>query len=209
MEDIQGTSNKIIEVDLSEEIFRVFQVDVNTRRKYLGAKGLGLKLLYDRMTPGIDPLGPDNIVAFLPGALMGTGAPCSARFHTVTKSPLTGIFVTSSCGGPFGLNLKTAGWDGLLIKGKASKPTYLVVDADGVTFLDASHLWGDETTVAHEKLNGRRTGIAVIGPAGENRVPLANVRSGHRFTGRGGIGAVIRVSPRFMRSCTLRNLYLD
>ena len=191
MNVIQGTSNNILEVDLGKESFRVFQVDENTRRKYLGAKGLGLKLLYDRMAPGVDPLGPDNIIAFMPGVLMGTGAPCSARFHTVTKSPLTGIFVTSSCGGPLGLNLKTAGWDGLLIKGKASKPTYLVVDSDGVAFCDASQLWGDETTVAHDKLDGKRTGIAVIGPAGENLVPMANVRSGHRFTGRGGIGAVM------------------
>ena len=92
------------------------------RRRYLGAKGLGLKLLYDRMTPGVDPLGPQNFIALMPGVLMGTMAPCSGRFEAITKSPLTGIMVASSCGGPFGMSLKTAGWDGLIITGRADTP---------------------------------------------------------------------------------------
>lgn len=75
--------------------------------------------------PGKDPLGPENIIAFMPGIRMGTGATCSGRFEAVAKSPLTGIIGTSSCGGPFGMALKTAGWDGLLITGKADRPVYL------------------------------------------------------------------------------------
>ena len=191
MNTIIGTSNKIIEVDLGRKIAQIYEVPPELRRRYLGAKGLGLKLLYDRMKPGADPLGPDNHIAFLPGVLMGTGAPCSGRFHTVTKSPLTGIFVTSSCGGPFGMNLKTAGWDGLIIKGKADSPLYLVVDSEGVAFKDAGGLWGLDTVETQGQLDGKRIASVVIGQAGENLVPIANVRSGHRFLGRGGIGAVM------------------
>lgn len=191
MEEIIGASNRVLEVDLSNKTSQIYNIPEEIRRKYLGAKGLGLKLLYDRMKPGLDPLGPGNHIAFMPGVLMGTGAPCSGRFHTVTKSPLTGIFVTSSCGGPFGMNLKTAGWDGLIIKGSSNRPIYVVVDSSGADFIDASGLWGLDTVETQQKLDGKRIASAVIGQAGENLVPMANVRSGHRFLGRGGIGAVM------------------
>ncbi len=191
MAEIFGTSNKILEVDLSAKTSRVYEVPEDIRRRYLGAKGLGLKLLYDRMNPGSDPLGPDNHIAFMPGVLMGTGAPCTGRFHTVAKSPLTGIFVTSSCGGPFGMNLKTAGWDGLIIRGRSESPVYVVVDSQGAGFRDARALWGLDTVETQHKLDGKRMASVVIGQAGENLVPMANVRSGHRFLGRGGIGAVM------------------
>ena len=91
MKQIRGTSNKILEIDLTAQSHEIYKVTPLERRHYLGAKGLGLKLLYDRMAPGIDPLGPDNIIAFMPGVLMATGGPCSGRFAAVTKSPLTGI----------------------------------------------------------------------------------------------------------------------
>ncbi len=116
-----GPFNKVLEVDLSSETYSIYIVDDQERAMYLGGKGLGLKLIYDRLEPGTDPLGKDNILAIMPGVLMGTGAICSGRFAAVTKSPLTGIMVSSSCGGPFGMALKTAGWDGLLIKGKANR----------------------------------------------------------------------------------------
>jgi aldehyde:ferredoxin oxidoreductase len=104
MQEIAGTSNRILEIDLSSGNVEIYRVKPRERRLYLGGKGLGLKLLYDRMRPGVEPLGEDNILAFMPGVLMGTGAPCSGRFAAVTKSPLTGIMAASSCGGPFGLN---------------------------------------------------------------------------------------------------------
>ncbi len=116
MKEIIGTSNQILEVDLSRETVDTFKITYRERKLFLGAKGLGLKLLFDRLQPGCDPLGPDNIIAFMPGVLMGTGAPCSGRFEAVTKSPLTGIIGTSSCGGSFGMALKTAGWDGLIVR---------------------------------------------------------------------------------------------
>lgn len=126
------------------------------------------------------------------GVLMGTGAPCSGRFAAVTKSPLTGIMLTASCGGPFGMAYKTAGYDGLLIHGRSEKPVYLEIDSDGVGFQDAAHLWGRDTLDTQRALSSdRNTGVLAIGPAGENRVRYANIASGHRFLGRGGMGAVM------------------
>jgi len=161
------------------------------RKKYLGGKGLGLKLLYARMEPGIDPLGEDNIIAFMMGVLIGTGAPCSGRFEAVTKSPLTGIMVTASCGGPFGMALKTSGWDGLIVKGKADAHTYLVIDSKGAQFKSAKSLWGKDTRQSQNLIEKDGSGAVVIGPAGENLVRFANICSGHRFLGRGGMGAVM------------------
>ncbi len=191
MQEIVGSSNKILEVDLSSKTFSVSEIDPKDRELYLGGKGLGLKLLYDRMQPGVDPLGEENHIAFMMGVLMGTGAPCSGRFEAVTKSPLTGIMVTASCGGPFGMALKTSGWDGLIIKGIAKTPTYLYVDAKGVEFRDAKKLWGQDTQKAQTSLEKEGSGAVVIGPAGENLVRFANICSGHRFLGRGGMGAVM------------------
>ena len=191
MKEITGTSNKILEVDLTTQKFSVFDIPEKDRKMYLGGKGLGLKLLYDRMAVGVDPLGPDNIIAFMMGVLMGTGASCSGRFAAVTKSPLTGIMTSASCGGPFGMALKTSGWDGLLIKGKSAKPVYLYIDSKGVQFRDAKTIWGKEIRKAQDVVLKEGSGAVVIGPAGENLVRFANICSGHRFLGRGGMGAVL------------------
>jgi aldehyde:ferredoxin oxidoreductase len=159
---------------------------------YLGGKGLGLKLLYDRLKPGTDPLGEDNYLIFEMGVLMGTGAPCSGRFSAVTKSPLTEIVTTSSCGGPFGMAYKTAGYDALIIRGKSKDPVTLRIDADGAKFENAAELWGKDTEQTQEALKlGKKEAALAIGPAGENGVRFANIRTGHRYFGRGGMGAVM------------------
>lgn len=190
--EIIGPSNKVLEVDLTNRSNDVYQVTDKERKMFLGGKGLGLKLIYDRMPAKIDPLGSENIIAFMPGVLMGTGAPCSGRFSAVTKSPLTGIMDHASCGGPFGMALKTAGWDGLLVKGKSETPIYLVVTSSGVEFKDASHLWGKDAFETQDMLGkNKNAGAAVIGQAGENKVLFANIVSGKRFLGRGGMGAVM------------------
>jgi aldehyde:ferredoxin oxidoreductase len=191
MTEIIGTSNKVLEVDLTRNKVEIYEVKPRERRLYLGGKGLGLKLLYDRLQPGTDPMGEDNILAFMPGVLMGTGAPCSGRFAAVTKSPLTGIMAACSCGGPFGMALKTAGWDGLLVRGNASQPTYLFITSEGVEFRDAGELWGLDTVATQSKLKEKHAGMLVIGPAGENLVRFANIATGDRFLGRGGMGAVM------------------
>jgi len=191
MKELYGPSNKVIEIDLSSRTVTVYTVKEEERKLYLGGKGLGMKLLSDRMKPGIDPMGEENILAFMPGVLMGTGAACSARFAAVTKSPLTGIFASSSCGGPFGMSLKTAGWDGLLIKGKSPKPVYLYITAEGPEFRDAENLWGMDALSAQKQITDKNSNALVIGPAGENGVRFANIVTGERHIGRTGMGAVM------------------
>ena len=191
MQEITGTSNRILEVDLSTKSFSVFEVPEKDRELYLGGKGLGLKLFYDRVAPGIDPLGEKNALIFTMGVFMGTGAPCAGRFAAVCKSPLTGIMGTASSGGPFGMALKTSGWDGIIITGKAKSPTYLYIDSDGVQFKAAKAIWGKDTQEAQKALDKEGTGSLAIGPAGENLVRYANICSGHRFLGRCGMGAVM------------------
>ena len=192
MKEIIGTSNRVLEINLTTKEVKEFKITTEDRRMYMGGKGLGLKYLYERMKPGIDPLGQENILAFMMGVYVGTGAPCSSRFSAVTKSPLTGIFAASSCGGPFGIAYKTAGYDGLLVSGKSDSPVYLKIDATAVKFEDASALWGKDTFETQEALSlTKKDGALVIGPAGVNRVLFANIASGHRFFGRGGFGAVM------------------
>ncbi len=190
MNEIKGTSNKVLEVDLTSRTFEVYTVTQEERKMYLGGKGLGLKLIYDRMAPKIDPLGADNIIAFMPGILMGTGAPCSGRFAGITKSPLTGLMASSLCGGPFGMDLKTAGWDGIMVKGTSESPVYLEITSEGVEFKDAKEMWGKDTMTTQTML-GKDGHAVVIGPAGENLVRFANIASGQRYLGRTGMGAVM------------------
>jgi aldehyde:ferredoxin oxidoreductase len=141
---------------------------------------------------GIDPLSEENCLAFMMGVLMGTGAPCTGRFSAITKSPLTGIMLHSSCGGPFGMAYKTAGYDGLLIAGKAPSPVVIDIDANDIRIVDAADCWGlDTQTTQNSAQPGWKGGCSAIGPAGENQVRIANVASGHRFLGRGGLGAVM------------------
>lgn len=191
MRTISGTSNRIIEIDLKIKEHKIIKINDTERREYLGGKGLGLKLLYDRLKPGIDPLGEDNIFIITTGVLIGTGAPNSARFSAVSKSPLTGIITHSSCGGPFGNALKTSGWDGLIIRGISESPVFIVINSEGVKFKKADTIWGKTTTETEKHLAGYGKGSLAIGPAGENLVRFANISSGDRYLGRGGLGAVL------------------
>jgi aldehyde:ferredoxin oxidoreductase len=197
MKTIIGESKRYLDIDLTRRSFSVFSPSEEDLRDYIGGKGLGLKLIYDRTRHGkelrdLDPLGPENILAFMMGTFIGSGAPCSARFAGVTKSPLTGIMIGSSCGGPFGMACKTAGWDGVLVSGAADAPLVLRIDEEGVRFEEAGEVWGLGTEEAQKRLvDNPRQGALVIGPAGENRVLYANIRSGNRYLGRGGMGAVM------------------
>ncbi len=145
MNQIVGTSNRILEVNLTEQTHNILHIGDDQRRQFIGGKGLGLKLFNERVLTGTDPLGPDNLLVFMMGVMLGTGAPCSGRFAAVTKSPLTGIMLSSSCGGSFGMALKTAGYDGLIIVGRSLTPVYLSIDADGLALENATDLWGLDT----------------------------------------------------------------
>jgi len=196
VQTIKGTSNRYLDINLSTRTWSVYTVSQEDLSAYLGAKGLALKIYHDRFPKEqlrtIDPLGAENLLIFSLGVMLSTGVPSSARFEVVTKSPLTGLMVGSSCGGPFGEACKTAGWDGVIIAGVATDPLVIRIDTDGVTFEPAGTLWGQGTQETQESLKlTREEGAAVIGPAGENGVLYANICSGHRFAGRGGVGTVM------------------
>ena len=183
---IRGASNRILEVDLSAGTVEIFTVPDYDRLLYLGGKGLGLKLLYDRMEPGADPLGPGNMMAVMPGIMTGRARPIRGKFAAASKSPLTGIFTTSSCGGPFGMALKTSGSDRTFTQGQSLLARLPGHRSSGLRFLPADRLCGLDTARTQEELRPFGTGALVTGPAGENLVPYACAVSGHRVLGRGG-----------------------
>ncbi len=226
-----GVSNHYLFIDLTKRTWHVERLTQQEQTDYIGGKGVGLKLFNDHFQDlaAIDPLGPENLLGFLMSPLVATGAPSSARFDGVTKSPLTGIMVTSSCGGPFGYACKTAGWDGVLIEGASDAPVTLRIHYEGVDFLEADKLWGLTTKEAQRTLHlGPKDGALVIGPAGEHLVSYANICSGDRFLGRGGMGAVMgaknlkaviahgreyKVSPvlpkKFKKTCSRSRRYIE
>jgi len=196
MRIIKGTSNRYLDINLSTRQWSVYGISRNDLKAYMGGKGLALKIYHDRFSgeelSGIDPFGPENLLIFSIGVMLSSGAPCTGRFEVLTKSPLTGLMAASSSGGYFGEACKTAGWDGLIISGTASEPTTIRISPEGVCFETAAHLWGMGTQEVQDALKlTPKEGAAVIGPAGENRVLYANICSGHRFAGRGGLGAVM------------------
>lgn len=189
---IKGYAGRILEVDLVGRSFSFEPLDEEIARLYIGGKGYGTRLLYDRTAAGIDPLGPENPLIFATGPLNGSVAPQSNRFAVVCKSPLTGGIGNATCGGSFALGMKKAGIDVLIVTGRAASPTRLVIDGDtdDVQFVDARDLWG-QGTYDTQKALGRKHQHAVIGPAGENRVLYAGIVSNERIAGRTGVGAVM------------------
>ncbi len=195
MKFIHGTSDKYLRINLTNKTWQTIAISVQDRLDYLGGKGIALKIFHDLLKDklhDIDPLGEENVLIFAMGTILSSKAPCSARFEVYSKSPQTGLLFGSSCGGPFGEACKTAGWDGIVLEGKAEKPVILRIDEEDVEFMNGETLWGmgNQETTKHLNLTFREAALT-IGQAGENLVPMANIKSGHRFAGRGGLGAVM------------------
>ena len=187
-------TGKILNIDLSNRSTKVENTNLEAAKNFIGAKGLGAKILFDRLPTKTDPLSPNNILMFTTGPLTGTSAQTSGRGTVVTKSPQTGLFVDSHFGGFFAMEQKKAGWDIVIINGKSEKPVYIVVVNDEVEFKDAKKVWGKECLETHDFLqkNEGKSRTAVIGPAGENLVKFSAITfDGHRHAGRGGTGAVM------------------
>jgi len=164
-------------------------------RSFMGGRGLGTYLMSREVSPAIDPLAPENRFIFAAGPLSGTNAPSSSHWNIVTKGALTGTIASSSSGGMFGAMLKYAGYDALVVEGRAERPVYIWIKDDKVEIRDAAQLWGQttpETTEKIRKLTDEEASVSCIGPAGENLVPLANVMNEcNRAAGRSGVGAVM------------------
>ncbi|MFO7677926.1 MAG: aldehyde ferredoxin oxidoreductase family protein [Thermoplasmatota archaeon] len=189
-----GYTGKILEIDLKKQSTTIEKTNLKDAEQYIGAKGLGAKILYDTLQAGTDPLSPQNILLFTTGPLTGTKVQTSGRGTVVTKSPLTNLFLDSHFGGSFAAEIKKAGWDMILVKEKSKSPIYFVINDDSIEFKDALSLWGEECYATHmllQKTEGK-TKTAVIGPAGENLVKFSSITmDGHRHAGRGGAGAVM------------------
>ena len=195
---LTGYAGKIGWVDLTEGTTRRDDLDEVMARKYIGGKAMGAYLLLRHFPPKTPPFDPANILIFVTGPLSGTNFPAASRSAVITRSPMTGTFLDSYCGGFFGPHLKRAGIDALVIKGKAQKPVYVRVDEGKITIEEAVQLWGLSTfdTEArlqneHRKEKGERISVASIGPAGEKMVRFANIVNNGRCYGRGGAGAVM------------------
>ena len=195
-----GYANKVAWVDLANGSVEYKPVNEDDAKKYIGARGLGVKYVFDN-GPEVDPLSPDNILCVMNGPLSGTDVNMSGRLCVVTKSPLTGTVTDSHMGGWTAAKLKWAGFDGLVFKGKSDKPVYAYVENGELTLHDASDVWGKGV---HETLDilcsrhggkekggkGAVDGMA-IGPAGENLVKFACwINVDDRASGRGGTGCV-------------------
>jgi aldehyde:ferredoxin oxidoreductase len=186
---------KILWIDLENKTYHVENLDEQVYREYLGGYGLGVKILMDRMPAGIDPLGPENILGFVPGLLTGSGLMFTGRYTVVCKSPLTGGWADANSGGDFGPELRHTGYDGVFVVGCAQTPTYLVLREGKVLFEDAAELWGKDTIETEEALKntyGDRVKVASIGPAGEKLCLIAGIVNDRgRIAARSGVGAVM------------------
>jgi aldehyde:ferredoxin oxidoreductase len=189
-----GYTGKILDVDLTSAVISEAELDRSLAEDYMGGKGFGAKILYDQLPPGCEPLSADNILVFATGPLTGTFAPSSGRFEVCTKSPATGLWLDSNCGGYFGPELKFAGYDMVIIRGKAAKPMLLVIDDNKFELKPADDLWGTDAITTHRQIKdtfGKDFKVACIGPAGERGVLFAGIISEYRALGRGGAGAVM------------------
>jgi aldehyde:ferredoxin oxidoreductase len=187
----------ILRVNLSTRKIDTLDIPPDWWQDYLGGSSLAARILYEQLVPELDPLSPEAPLLFLTGPLSGTAGPAVGRFVVCARSPATGLWGESNCGGFWGPELRNAGFDGLWITGRAQSPVYLWILGQQVEIRDAAHLWGFETYQTQDALlqelnaHGKHR-VAVIGPAGEAQIPFAAILTDHgRAAGRTGMGAVM------------------
>jgi aldehyde:ferredoxin oxidoreductase len=187
--------NKILRVNLSDGSITAEPLNQEYAEKYIGARGLGTKYFVEEVDPEVDPLSPGNKIIFMTGPLTGTFAGSAGRYNVVTKGPLNGTIAASNSGGTFGPELKFAGWDGIILEGRAASPVYLSIYNDQVELKSADELWGQDVNTTTDMLKAtvdEEAKVACIGPAGENLVKFACIMNEyHRAAGRSGVGAVM------------------
>ncbi len=193
---MQGYTGKMLCVDLGQKTFTVQSIPEAWLKDYLGGEGVAVRLFYDLVRVDADPLDAAQPLIFATGPLTGTVAPCSGRCCVVFRSPATLTLGAANAGGHFAPALKKAGWDLLVITGKAESPVYLYIENDKVEFRDATALWGQGVSATEDaikaELGVKGVQIASIGPAGEYGVLFASIMTDkHRAFGRGGPGAVM------------------
>jgi len=191
-----GYAGKILYVDLNRNKTKVTVIKNGFCEKYVGGNGFAIRLLYDNTKPKIEPFDRENTLIFAVGPFAGTMVPTSGKHMVQAKSPLTGFMGESVSSGMWGQALKRAGYDAVVIRGKAEKPTYLFIDDDNIHFRDAKNLWGQDSIQTSdmivEEIGDENVCVAAIGPAGEHLVRFANITNDrYRQAGRTGMGAVM------------------
>jgi aldehyde:ferredoxin oxidoreductase len=197
---MHGWYGRCLRVNLTEGKHTIEKLDHDHLQKFLGGRGLGVKVYSDEVSPQADPLSPDNKLIFSSGPMVGTGAVTGASCDVVTKSTLTGTIGCAKMRGHFGAEMKYAGFDMIIVEGKAETPVILAIMDDKVRLIPALEYWGRLTSETEDMFKeglgdqwiARETFLVTIGPAGENLLPLANLVN-DRFlsVGGAGIGAVM------------------
>ncbi len=189
-----GYFGQALVVDVTAGTCETLPLPEQVLRGYVGGAGLGVWLLHRLGPPGVDPLGPAAPLAFVFSPLVGTPLTTSAKFAVVAKSPLTGLLTDALASSQFAIAGKLTGHDAIVIRGRAARPSVLLIDGDGARLSDAEHLAGMPAADADKKLRGelgRGWRVAAIGPAGERGVRYATISHDGRHAGRGGLGAVM------------------
>jgi len=190
-----GWTGTFLQVNLNKGKAVANHYEANLAKNFLGGRGFAVKILWDNLKSGIDPLSPENVLVFATGPLTGLSLPSSGKLIMASKSPLTGGYGDGNIGTLAAVQMRKAGYDAVIIEGKANKPIVLLIRDATAEFLDAKDLWGLNSFETEKKLRelyGRTAGILCIGQGGENLVKFANIvcQEG-RAGGRPGIGAVM------------------
>jgi len=193
---MKGYRNKLLVIDLTERSVETLDIPDEWFEEYIGGEGTAIRLLSDHVDPEMDKFDPSQPIIFSTGPLTGTPVPSSGRWCIVFRSPATGTIGASNCGGKLAPEIKKAGYDMIMVKGKSKDAVYVSIIDDKVEFHDAGDLWGMGVEKTDEKIKDdlgvKGIQIASIGPAGENKVLFAAVMNdGHRAAGRGGAGAMM------------------
>lgn len=199
---MNGWNGKCLNIDLTDQLYKKEDIPEEWLKDFIGGRGLNSRTLFSYLEPGIDPLGPKNVLIAGVGPVTGTLTPSSSRSTFTSLSPLVVVgggkypgLGDSNAGGDFGPELKYAGYDQIILRGKAKDPIYLVIENEVVSFRDASHLWGKDTLttqeIIKEELGDDNFQIACIGSAGENLVRFAGIFNRERAWAKCGVGAVM------------------
>ena len=191
---MKGITRKFLRINLSTGKIGEEAIPEPVETDFIGGRGFGIHYLYREVAPESDPLGEHNKMIFVAGPLAGTSAQSVSRWMVCTRSPLTGALARSVAGADFGAWIKFAGYEFILVEGKAERPVYIHLTRDACRIQPADELWGKDTVVTQEWLSqrhGLNTRVACIGPGGENLVKYAAIVTNRRTASRCGVGAVM------------------
>ncbi len=191
-----GWHRKVLRVNLTKGTAKAEPLNMEWADRYLGQRGLATKYLCEEVDPRVDPLSPENKLIYATGPLTGTCASTGGRYSVITKGPLTGAIACSNSGGYFGAELKFAGWDMIILEGRAKEPIYLLIHDDNVAIKPADFIWGKSVWETEELIKTRHQDpqirVSCIGRSGEAGVLYAGIINDlHRAAGRSGVGTVM------------------